>query len=123
MNIAYPILDTEIASRDVLQCLHTLYSTPAGSVTLDRDFGLDISGILDMPMETAKNRYALEVISKTEKYEPRVRISRVKFSSDPETGLIMPKIRILWADDYTGDEDLPSDDGEIYDFWNDVEVD
>ena len=66
--------------EDVLRCLNTLYTTPVGTVALDRNFGLDWS-VLDLPLEIAKGRFTIEVIEKTRKYEPRVDIVKVLFPS------------------------------------------
>lgn len=66
--------------EDVLRCLNTLYTTPVGTVALDRNFGLDWS-VLDLPLEIAKGRFTIEVIEKTRKYEPRVDIVKVLFLS------------------------------------------
>ena len=66
--------------EDVLRCLNTLYTTPVGTVALDRNFGLDWS-VLDLPLEIAKGRFTIEVIEKTRKYEPRVNIVKVLFLS------------------------------------------
>jgi len=64
--------------EDILRCLNTLYTTPVGTVALDRSFGLDWS-VLDLPLEIAKGRFTIEVIEKTRKYEPRVDIVKVLF--------------------------------------------
>ena len=66
---------------DILRCLNTLYSTPTGTVALDRDFGLDWS-VLDLPLERAKGRLTIEIIEKTRKYEPRVEVVKVNFPSN-----------------------------------------
>lgn len=68
---------------DVLRCLRTLYSTPVGTVALDRNFGLDWS-VLDLPTEIAKGRLTIEIIEKTRKYESRVDVVKVYFSQTVE---------------------------------------
>lgn len=65
---------------DVLRCLNTLYSTPVGTVALDREFGLDWT-VLDLPLEIAKGRLTIDIIEKTRKYEPRVDVVKVLFSA------------------------------------------
>lgn len=80
----------EDEKEDVRRCLATLYSVRAGEQPLDRDFGIDDS-FLDMPMPTAKNMFALEVIAKTKKYEPRVSIRKVEYESGSE-GQLRPVI-------------------------------
>lgn len=67
---------------DVKQCLATLLSVPAGSVPLDRDFGIDYDGTVDYPIPVAQNMLAVEITEKVERYEPRVKIERINFTSN-----------------------------------------
>ena len=76
MEISF--INTSEEKEDVLRCLQTLYSTPVGTVALDRDFGLDWS-VIDLPIERAKGRLTIEIIEKTRKYEPRVEVVKVNF--------------------------------------------
>ena len=78
MKISF--LNESEQKADILRCLNTLYSTPIGTVALDRDFGLDWS-VLDFPIELAKGRLTIEIIEKTRKYEPRVEVVKVLFPS------------------------------------------
>lgn len=66
-------------SEDVLTCVRTIVMTPAGTVPLDRDFGIDIS-CLDLPLPVAQNMLTLEVVQKVELYEPRVKVDEVALS-------------------------------------------
>lgn len=90
--------DLEV-DTDIRRCLHYLYSTRAGSQPMDRDFGIDYDNIVGMPIEVAKNKLALEIISKTEKYEPRVIVDSVDFLADSANGLLIPIIHIVKGDD------------------------
>lgn len=83
--------------KDIHRCLATLYTTPIGTVALDRDFGIDW-GIVDMPLPIAKSMYTTEIIQKTIKYEPRVRAKQVLFEIDAVSGLLCPTILIDPAD-------------------------
>lgn len=84
---------------DIKRCLINLYGTRAGSQPMDRNFGLNYDGIVGKPPEVAKNMLALEIISKTEIYEPRVTVESVDFSVDSENGQLMPIIHILKGDE------------------------
>ena len=84
---------------DIRRCLNYLYSTRAGSQPMNRDFGIDYDNIVGRPMEVAKNMLALEIISKTEKYEPRVIVDSVDFLTDSVNGLLIPIIHIMKGDD------------------------
>lgn len=72
-------------------CLRTLYRTPIGSVALDRDFGLDWS-FLDLPLPAAKARLEGELVQKTAKYEPRVRVREIFWEHAGTDGIIKPKV-------------------------------
>ena len=95
ININYNYaVESEI--EDIRRCLTTLYSTPVGSVALDRDFGLDPT-LLDYPTETAKSLLAVEIMKKTAQYEKRVEVKEVTFTINIE-GLFKPKVVV----DYVG---------------------
>ena len=77
----------------VKSCLFALYTTKEGSQPLDRNFGIN-SDIVGYPLNTAKNLLALEIIEKTDLYEPRVGIRSVDFEYD-ESGMLIPTIYII----------------------------
>lgn len=64
--------------KEVLQNVAMIWSTPKGTVPLDRDFGLDWS-IVDQPLPKAKALLISDGIAQTRKYEPRARITRVEW--------------------------------------------
>ena len=64
--------------EEILRCVRTIIMTPAGTVPLDRDFGIDLD-CLDMPAPIAQNALALEIVQKVETYEPRVKVSEASF--------------------------------------------
>ena len=85
-------VDGELAERDeVIRCIQNLALTPAGTVPLDRDFGLDI-GFMGMPIETAKNLLAIELITKIDKYEPRASVKEVDMTGSVDGQI---KIRVV----------------------------
>ena len=77
--------------RRIANCLNILYRTPVESVALDRDFGLDWS-FLDLPLPAAKARLEAELIQKTMKYEPRVRVSEIFWEYAGRDGKMKPKV-------------------------------
>ena len=85
------VSDFEI-DEDIFLCLKTLYSVEEGTQPLDRGFGLD-GTIVGYPVEILKNKYALDIIAKTKKYEPRVKVTAVDFENT-ENGTIRPIIHI-----------------------------
>lgn len=65
-------------AESIGRCLKNLYSTPAGSIPCDREFGLSWAGV-DMVQEEMEAAYGLELIQKTDKYEPRVKAVGFEF--------------------------------------------
>lgn len=78
--------------ESVRRNLSALYSTPEGTCPGDRSYGLDWS-FLDYPLSVAQNMYAIEVIEKTEIFEPRAEVQEVKFAVSAE-GTLMPTVSI-----------------------------
>lgn len=63
---------------DIRRCLGTLFQTPEGSCPLDRDFGINMD-IVSLPPDVAENLFAVEITTKTERYEPRAIIKTIRF--------------------------------------------
>lgn len=82
---------------EIRRCLSTLYGTRAGSQPLDRAFGMDWS-FLGLPLPAAENAFALEVVEKTERYEPRVQVAEVQFREDTKSGALYPVILLERSD-------------------------
>lgn len=78
---------------DIRRCLNTLYTTRAGTVALDRDFGINYEPVDAIP-EVAKSLLTIEIIEKTAKYEPRVEVTEVIYTADPMTGKLCPTIKV-----------------------------
>lgn len=79
-------------AEDILRCLRTLIMTPAGTVPLDRDFGIK-QDFLGYPVNVAENLLAVEIIDKVDKYEPRVSVTEVGLHATEE-GMITAKVVI-----------------------------
>lgn len=82
----------ENEAEDIRRCLATLYSIREGEQPLDRELGLRMD-YLDKPANIARNLFALEVIEKTKKYEPRVEIERVTYEFSGN-GMMRPVILV-----------------------------
>ena len=67
--------------------LALLLSTRAGTMPLDREFGLNMD-FVDMPPEVAKSLYTAEVTEKVAKFIPTVRVQEVTWSSGGQGNLI-----------------------------------
>ena len=89
---------TQEEIEDIQEGLHILYSTRAGTVPLDRNFGIDMS-CLEKELGIAQTEYTIEVISKTDEYEPRVKVSEVVFNVGAKAGVIYPTIKLEKGDE------------------------
>lgn|SRR5690625_1900339 len=80
--------------REVVQNVRTILSTQAGTVPIDRDFGISW-GPVDQPMNRVSAAMNAEVIRKIRKYEPRARVLRVYVTdADPANGTVVPRVKI-----------------------------
>ena len=92
-------MNTKINSRielpsEVLRNLSVLYSTPAGTVVGDREFGIDMS-LQDLPIHSAQVSLIAEYTTKTKLYEPRAKVSEVHFGYTDD-GILESKVVIDW---------------------------
>ena len=63
-----------------------------GNVPLDREFGLN-TNFVGMPMDVAKSQFAVEIIDKTDRYEPRATVKDINFSFN-EDGQLQAEVVI-----------------------------
>ena len=80
--------------EEILQNIAIILSSPKGSVTLDRNFGIDMSA-LDLPLEMAENICTAQIIEAIQDYEPRVKVTKVTYEKDHLTGSLKPKVMVV----------------------------
>lgn len=93
ITVEYDFTSEEL--EDIKRCIENLYSTRAGSQPLDREFGLDYYSVVGLPLEVAKNQFMLEIMEKTERYEPRVVVDSVDFAIDAVSGQMIPTVHLV----------------------------
>ena len=93
LQVAVEFMNETEEKNHIAACLRVLYSTPIGSAALDRAFGLDWS-FLDLPIPAARVQMERELIQKTQKYEPRVKVREVQWVFDGIDGIAKPKVVI-----------------------------
>lgn len=86
----------ETESEDIRRCLTALYSVREGEQPLDRKFGIS-QEFLDQPVNIAQNLLALEIIEKTQRYEPRVLVEKVEYQQGGE-GVLIPIVYLKRGD-------------------------
>ena len=92
MDIEINLHENSELAEDVRQCITVILSTRAGTLAMDRDFGLDYA-FLDMNTEQAKQVMTQEIITKLAKYEPRAKVESITFSSNIN-GELKPKLEV-----------------------------
>lgn len=92
-EIKIELLEESEIAKDVKKCLTVLFATPAGSLAMDRDFGLNMD-FLDLPTEQAKAEIMQEIMIKVSRYEPRAKIELISFSGNEANGELIPKIEV-----------------------------
>lgn len=90
ITVAFDYASGDIA--DIKRCLEFLYQTAEGTCPLDREFGLN-TDFVGMPMDVAKSQFAVEIIDKTDRYEPRATVKDINFSFN-EDGQLQAEVVI-----------------------------
>ena len=86
------ILGASNTAEDVQRCVAALLGTRAGSVAMDRDFGLSWD-FADLPMEAAQAALTAEIVAKVAKYEPRAQVQKVTYTVG-EDGTLLPPVEV-----------------------------
>lgn len=80
--------------EEIEQNIWTLMTTRQGSVPYARDRGLS-EEFIDAPLPIARAKTRAEIVEMLERYEPRIRVTRVEFeesSDDAAEGRTLPRI-------------------------------
>jgi phage baseplate assembly protein W len=104
--IAFDYTGPEI--EEIARNLNMLYETPVGTVPLDREFGLD-TDFVGYPLDVAQNMISIEIVEKTETYEPRVKVQEVTFTSTVN-GVLIPNVLITRSETTDNEVDEEGDE-------------
>lgn len=84
----------DAVEEEIYRNLQILYGTHTGEQALDREFGID-ANITDYPQMSAQALLAAEIVSKTQRYEPRAQVVRVEWTASKiAEGNMVPKVVI-----------------------------
>ncbi len=112
MDISSQIKLTEDTDEEVInkyqEQLTVLCSTIAGTVPLDREFGIDAT-CLSQSAEVAEALLSVEIMEKVEKYIPKLVVNSVDFEYTID-GKLTPIISIGYNDDIEEEEAEEADD-------------
>ena len=107
--VGFDYLEAEVAD-EINRNLSVLYATPAGTCAGDRNYGLN-QEFVGLPVNRAENLLTLEIMEKTQQYEPRAQVIQVEAYSNQD-GQTAATILIGPADDYDPDALLEEYDEE-----------
>lgn len=82
--------------NEIIQNVRMILLTIKGTVFLDRGFGLN-PDLIDMPQMQATFRYREEIINQIERYEPRVNVLEINFTTDKDNamnGVLQPVVKL-----------------------------
>ncbi|MDC7675386.1 GPW/gp25 family protein [Asticcacaulis machinosus] len=71
----------------IVQSIRDILTTPLGTRVMRRDYGSELFALIDQPMNTAMSlRIAASVAGAVHRWEPRVRLTLVRFHSASALG-------------------------------------
>lgn len=97
-NDNIPINFAAVGEMAIIQNVRMILSTPKYSVALDRNFGID-AALVDKPLPVAKAKITAEIIAAIQKYEPRVKVTKVLFAGDGADGILKPRVQVVILND------------------------
>ena len=74
--------------EEIAQNVRMILSTAAGTVPLDREFGVD-GNLIDLPVGAAQAKMTAEIATAVNRFEPRARVKSVKYSGEPADGSLV----------------------------------
>lgn len=83
-------------TKEILQNVKTIITTPKYTVPLFRDFGIE-GDPTDRPMPVAQAKHIANIIRAVQQYEPRAKVLQVTYVNDPaaaQDGKLIPKVRV-----------------------------
>lgn len=83
------------ALADLRRRLNLMFTTPLGTMPLERAYGIDWS-FLDMPTPAAKSLFTAEVADKIQTFFPELRIEELTWTTSPG-GALIPRVVITGA--------------------------
>lgn len=115
MEISSKIKLTEDTDEDVInkyqEQLTVLCSTIAGTVPLDREFGIDAT-CLSQSAEVAEALLSVEIMEKVEKYIPELVVNSVDFEYTTD-GKLTPIISVGYNDDNDNEDEEAEEDDDL----------
>lgn len=91
-TITTPLIDSN-AAQDTIDRIQRLFSTPAGTVPWDRNWGIS-TAVLDNPPAAVQGALLVEYIKKLKMYFPTLKISSISFSYSDNGSKVIPKVVI-----------------------------
>ena len=89
----------ETEEQEILQNIAAICETPAGSVPLERELGIGTEHV-HMPLNIAAGIYEQELMMAVDKYESRVRTTRITTEIDDDGERLIPTVEVEKNDEY-----------------------
>ena len=75
--------------EDILQCVHTILTTPKGSQPLRPDFGSDVYLYIDDPINQARPHIVRESVQSISQWEKRVTVKRIQVALENDSNMVI----------------------------------
>lgn len=76
---------------DIRESVDNILKIPSGTIPLSRGLGVSWRSLSEVQPDL-ENDYAVELVEKIEKYEPRVAVDEITFENDPLSGEVVVRI-------------------------------
>ena len=80
-------------AEEIIQCVRCILATAKGTVFCYRDFGIDVE-LIDKPLPVAKNKFLSEVVRAINRYEPRAKVKKIRWTGDAAAGQLNPILEV-----------------------------
>lgn len=97
MHFQFNEVEEDSEKKDAIECLRNITKIPEGTIPLSRSLGLSWSGVSKTAPEL-ENDYVTELVTKADRFEPRIAIDEVNFQYDSD-GKVTVKVRMEETED------------------------
>lgn len=97
MQLRFDEAEEDVEKRDAVECLRNIAKIPEGTIPLSRELGLSWAGVSKTAPEL-ENDYVTELVTKADRFEPRIAIDEVNFQYDSD-GKVTVTVRMEETED------------------------
>jgi phage baseplate assembly protein W len=97
------VFGEEVSENQKAEAVHRLgklFSTPKGTMPMNRGYGVDFSDTVDTPPPVARNTFVVAAAEAVEEYEPEFDVDSIDFDvNDSETGQLRNVVTLVPSSD------------------------